>query len=129
MVLKLAPRVNGDGEISLDLEADYKALGSQTFNTVPAISERQFKGTVTIGEGQWAVLAGMDENTRSITRNGLLGLSQIPGLNQFLSENTRDTQTSSTLLVIKPTITRLPMSADISPQYLLGSRRGRRVLL
>ena len=129
LVLKLTPRVNGDGEISLDLEADYKALGAQTFNTVPAISERQFKGTVTIGEGQWAVLAGMDENTRNITRNGLLGLSQIPGLNQVLSENTRDTQTSNTLLVIKPTITRLPMSATISPQYLLGTARGERVLL
>jgi hypothetical protein len=129
LVLKMTPHVNGDGEISLDLEADYKTLGTQTFNTVPAISERQFKGTVTVDEGQWAVLAGMDENTRNITRNGLLGISQIPGLNQLLSDNTRDTQTSNTLLVIKPTITRLPMSADISPQYLLGTARGERVIL
>ena len=129
LILKMTPRVNGDGEIALDLEADYKALGTQTFNTVPSILERQFKGNVTIPEGQWAVLAGMDETTTTITRNGLFGLSQIPWLNQALSENTRDTQTSNTLLVIKPTITRLPMSADISPQYLLGTARGERVLL
>lgn len=129
LVLKLTPRVNGDGDISLDLEADYKTLGTQTFNTVPSVGERQFKGSVTIPEGQWAVLAGMDETTRNVTRNGLFGLSQIPGLNQLLSENTRDTQTSNTLLVIKPTITRLPMSADISPQYLLGTTRGERVIL
>jgi hypothetical protein len=36
---------------------------------------------------------------------------------------------SDTLLVIKPTITRLPMSAQISPQYFLGPERGERVLL
>lgn len=129
LVLKMTPRVNGDGEIALEIEADYKTLGTQTFNTVPAISERQFKGNVTLNEGQWAVLAGMDETTRNLTRNGLIGLSQIPGLNQILSENTRDTTSSDTLLVIKPTITRLPMSGDISPQYLLGTQYGERVLL
>ncbi len=129
LVLKMTPRVNGDGDISLDIEADYKTLGTQTFNTVPAIAERQFKGTVVVGQGQWAVLAGLDETTRNVTRTGLIGLSQIPWLNQILSENTRDTQSSSTLLVIKPTITSLPMSADISPQFLLGQQHGERVLL
>jgi type II secretory pathway component GspD/PulD (secretin) len=129
LVLKMTPRVSGDGDISLDIEADYKALGTQTFNTVPAISERQFKGSIVVGEGQWAVLAGMDETTRNVTRSGLIGLSQIPWLNQILSENTRNTQTSNTLLLIKPTITRLPMSADISPQFLLGQQHGERVLL
>jgi hypothetical protein len=59
----------------------------------------------------------------------LVGLSQMPGLDQLLSENTRDTESSQTLLLVKPTITRLPMSNAISPQYLLGPVRGKRVLL
>ncbi len=129
ILLKLTPRVNGDGDISLEVEADLKALGTQTYDTVPAISEREFKGSVRMREGQWAVIAGLDVETRSVTRNGLLGLSHIPGLSQLLSENTRDTQTSKTLLVIKPSITRLPMSESISPQYFLGTSRGERVLL
>lgn len=129
LLLKMTPRVNGDGDISIDVEAEVKALGTQTFNTVPSISERQFKGSVSLREGEWAVVAGMDLDTSNITRNGLLGLSQISGLNQVLSENTRDRQTSSTLLILKPRITRLPMSADISPQFFLGPVRGERVLL
>ena len=36
---------------------------------------------------------------------------------------------SSTLVVIKPTITRLPMSNTVTPQYLLGPVRGERVVL
>ncbi len=129
IVVKMIPRINGDGDLWLDVDAEYKALGTQTFNTVPAVLQREFKGTVTLREGEWAVLAGMDQNSRSITRNGLLGLSQIPGLNQILAENNRDAATSSTLLVIKPTITRLPMSSSISPQYFIGPVRGERVLM
>jgi general secretion pathway protein D len=129
LVLKLTPHVNGDGDVGLDLEAEYKALGTQTINTVPTISQRRFKGNVMLRQGQWAVLAGIDENTRTVTRNGLVGVAQIPGLNQVLGENTRDDKAEHTLLVIKPTITRLPMSGLTSPQYLLGPIGGARVLL
>ena len=129
LVLKLTPHVNGDGDVGLDVEAEYKALGAQRINTVPSITQRRFKGSVMMREGQWAVLAGIDENTRTVSRNGLIGIAQLPGLNQVLSENTRDNKEEHTLLVIKPTITRLPMSGLISPQYLLGPIGGARVLL
>jgi general secretion pathway protein D len=129
LLLKLTPRVNGSGDIALDVEAEYKALGTHTLNTVPSVAQRKFTGTVGLREGEWAVLAGLDESSTSVTRNGMAGLANIPGLNQALSENTRDRKTSGTLVVIKPTITRLPMSPSISPQYLLGSIRGARVLL
>ncbi|MGA8028514.1 MAG: type II and III secretion system protein [Bryobacteraceae bacterium] len=129
LILKLIPHVSGDGDISLDVDAEVKSLGTQTYDTVPAIDEREFKGSITLREGQWAVIAGLDAINRSVTRNGLAGLSSIPGLKQLLSENTRDTNTSKTLLVIKPTITRLPMSESISPQYFVGSQHGERVVL
>ena len=120
--------MNGDGEIALDLEAEYKALGTQTFNTVPSVSQRKFTGNVVLREGEWAVLAGLDQESRSHTRNGLAGLSEIPGLDE-VSENTRDHSVNKTLIVIKPNVTRLPMSESISPQYLLGPVKGAKVLL
>jgi type II secretory pathway component GspD/PulD (secretin) len=129
ILLKMTPRVNGEGNISLDLEASYKSLGAETIESIPAIAQREFKGNIRLREGEWAVIAGLNSRSQSRTRNGLIGLSDIPGLNQVFSENTRDTAMSDTLLVIKPTITRLPMSAGISPQYFVGSARGDRVLL
>lgn len=129
LILKLTPHVNGEGNIDINLEANYKTLGTQTFNTVPSVAERSFKGTVSLRQGQWAILAGIDSTASSISRSGLIGLGSIPWLNQLLTENTRDTQTSNLLLVIKPTITRLPMSDVISPQFLLGTRHGQRVLI
>lgn len=127
--LKMSPRINGEGEVAIEVEAAFKSLGTQAIDTVPEINEREFKGTVTLREGQLAVLAGMVSSSFSKTKNGLAGLSQIPGLEQVLAEHTRDTQTSQTLVVIKPTITRLPMSPSVSPQYLLGPVRGERVVL
>ena len=79
LVLKLTPKVNGDGEIAINVEAAYKALGTETFNTVPAVLDREFKGSIMVREGEMAVIAGLDSNTQSVNRNGLIGLSQIPG--------------------------------------------------
>jgi general secretion pathway protein D len=129
LVLKLVPRVNGEGDITIDTDAQYKAVGTQTYNTVPAINQREFKGTVRLREGECAIIAGLHQDDRTTSRSGLVGLSQIPGVNQVLADNSRDHSTSDTLIVIKPTITRLPMSNTISPQFLVGAERGSRVLL
>ncbi len=129
LVLKMSPHINGEGDIDLNIEADYKSLGSQTENTVPTINERAYKGTVSLAPGQWAVMAGMDATSITYSRSGWPGIGQLPGLRELLTDTTRDTQTSNTLLVIKPTITRLPLTNVISPQFLLGPRRGERVLL
>ena len=81
LLLKITPHVNGDGEIALDLEAEFKSLGSQTFNTIPAISERAFKGSVDIREGQWAIIAGLDSSSTTFSRSGLAGIGQFQELN------------------------------------------------
>ncbi|MDQ2839920.1 MAG: type II and III secretion system protein, partial [Acidobacteriota bacterium] len=111
------------------LEADFKSLGSQTYNTVPAIAERAFKGSLTLRPGEWAIVAGLDSSTDTFSRTGLAGIGQIPGLKQLLTQTNRESQTSNTLIVIRPTITALPMTGLISPEFLLGPRRGARVLL
>ncbi|HEX4168801.1 MAG TPA: type II and III secretion system protein [Bryobacteraceae bacterium] len=129
LILKMTPHINGEGDIVLDVETDYKSLGAQTFNTVPAINERAYKGTVSLRPGEWAVMAGMDSTTATFSRSGWPGLGQIPGLRELLTDTTRDNQTSNTLIVIKPTIMRLPLTDVISPQFFLGPRRGERVLI
>ena len=37
IVLKVKPDLHGDGDISMDVHAEYLALGGQTFNTVPTL--------------------------------------------------------------------------------------------
>jgi len=129
LLLKMKPHVSGSGDVSLEVEAQDDALGTQTIDTVPEVAERIFKGNITLREGEWAIIAGLDANTNTNNRSGLPGLAQIPGVDEVLAENTRERRTSKLLLVIKPTITRLPMSDTISPQYLVGPHGGERVIL
>jgi general secretion pathway protein D len=129
LLIKVGAHVTGDQDVSLELEAESKALGTAIIDSVPSIAQRTFKGSVRLRPGEWAVLAGLNSDSVSNSRSGILGLSSIAGLNQVLSENTRSHIKSDLLIVIKPTITTLPMSNGISPQYLLGPQRGWRVIL
>jgi general secretion pathway protein D len=128
LLLKVVPHVRGDGDISLDLEAQFQSLGNIVLNTVPSINERVFKGNLTLEEGQWAIVAGMQDDTHSLSKTGFPGLDRLPGLQTIFTQTTREHRTSDTLVLIKPTITRLPMSNEISPQFLIGPQRGSRVV-
>ncbi len=126
--LKVSPHVRGNGSIAVDLESEYRTLGSTSLNGVPSINQRSFKGSVTLGEGQWAIIAGMQEEDRSVSKSGVAGLGSLPGVGNLFAQTVRDHRLSDTLVLLKPTITRLPMSGEISPQYLLGPQRGQSVL-
>lgn len=129
IVLKLSPHISGTGDVAMDVEADYKALSGITYDTVPGISERTYKGSVRLAENEYAIIAGLTDDESTFSRSGLPGLSNIPGLNQVLAQNQPTRSSSDTLLLIQPTITRLPMSNEISPQFLLGTAHGERVVL
>lgn len=127
--MKVTPHIFGSGEIALDVEVNYKTLGSIVLNTVPSINVREFKGTVRLVEGQSAVIAGMDSESLITTRSGIAGLADIPYVNEFLAENTRNKQFSRTMVVLKPVVTRPPASDRIIPQIASGAENGERVLL
>ena len=129
VVLKITPRVYGEGDIGLDIEVGYKSLGSITFNTVPSVNEQEFKAQVRLKEGEWAVIAGLDAESKTLTRTGIFGLVQLPYLNEVLAENTRTSDSSKTLIVIKPHLSRLPPDPLQSPVFLFGGDNGAKVLM
>jgi general secretion pathway protein D len=128
VVLKLKPQLHADGDVSLDVEAQYQALGTLTFNTVPEILDREFKGSVRLHVGQWAVLAGLDTQTSTESHTGLPGLTEVPGLREVLSEVNRSHLNSQTLVLLKPHVLRDNPLID-GPEYYYGSDFGRKVLL
>jgi general secretion pathway protein D len=129
VVLKITPHVFGDGDIGLDVEVAYKSLGPITFAAIPEVNEQEFKASVRLREGEWAVLAGLDAETRNLTRTGIFGLVQLPYLNEVLAENTRSHDSSKTMVVIKPRISLLPPNPQDAPQYFFGGDNGAKVLL
>lgn len=104
LTLKATPRVHLDGDVSIQVEAEYKVLGNGEFNGIPVIANRKFASTVRLRKGEWAVVMGILSATEARTLTGLPGLTQIPVLNSILARNTRSQQTGEALIVIKPHI-------------------------
>lgn len=123
--LKLTPHVHNSDNIGLDLEAQYETLGAIVLNTVPSINQRQFKGSLIVPEGQWAVIGGIIEEQKSVTKSGFPGLGEIKGLELLFAETTRTNTKTQVLLVIKPTLlTEAPVTdyAGISMGPVNGDR-------
>ena len=70
LVLKITPTVHEDMEVTLDVDAEFKALGSGSFDGIPVIDSRQYQGKVRLKDGEWAVVAGMLSTTDAETPTG-----------------------------------------------------------
>lgn len=106
LTVKAKPSITSDNSVSMQLEINLRALAGQSINGVPVIGNREYKGSISLENGEPAVVAG--QISRSETRNlsGIPGLSEIPLLNKITSTNTKQTEYDELLVVITPHITR-----------------------
>jgi len=106
LTVKAKPSITSDSNVSLQLEINLRALAGQSINGVPIIGNREYKGSISLENGEPAVVAG--QISRSETRNlsGIPGLGQIPLLNKITATNTKQTEYDELLVVITPHITR-----------------------
>ncbi|HYG99201.1 MAG TPA: type II and III secretion system protein [Terriglobales bacterium] len=112
LTLKAKPQIHGDSAVTLDLDLALKTLGSQSFNGVPVIQNRQYKGMITVKNGEPAVLAGIISNSEHRSLRGLPGIGYVPVLNRLgASEQKEDTRTEL-VVVITPFIVRSNNSAS-----------------
>jgi len=102
--LKAKPIVHGDGSVSLDLEMQVRSLTGQSANGVPVISNREYKGSINLKDGEPAVVAGEVSRTDSLSMSGIPGLGFLPVLNQAMVNNTKQEDDDELMVVITPHI-------------------------
>lgn len=102
--VKAKPTVHGNGDISLSLELQVRSLTGQSANGVPVISNREFKGSITLRDGEPAVVAGEISDIDQRSLSGIPGLGFMPGLNQVMVSNTSEKTQDELLIVITPQV-------------------------
>lgn len=102
--LKVTPRVHDSDEVSLQVEAEFKVLGTGSFNGIPVIANRKFASTVRLRQGEWAVISGLLSATEARSVSGIAGLGRIPLLSHVVNNNSKSLNSGEALLVIKPRI-------------------------
>jgi hypothetical protein len=110
LLLKVTPFVHSLDEVTLEIEVEFKMLGSGSLNGVPVIANRKYQGKIRLKTSEWAIVAGLLDETKSNTVTGIPGVKDIPGLGVLLRENYKSSDKNNVLVVIKPRVTSLPGS-------------------
>ncbi len=100
--VKAKPIVHGDGSVTVQLELQVRSLTGQSDNGVPVISNREYKGSVTLKDGEPAFIAGEISKTDTLSMSGIPGLGAIPGLNMAMVNNTKNEQDGELMIAITP---------------------------
>lgn len=100
--VKVKPTVHGDGSVTLQLELQVRSLTGQSDNGVPVISNREYKGSITLKDGEPAFVAGQISRTDTLSMSGIPGLGAIPGLNQAMVTNTKQENDDELMIAITP---------------------------
>jgi tetratricopeptide (TPR) repeat protein len=100
--VKAKPAIHGNGDVSLNLELQVRALTGQSANGVPVISNQEFTGAIRLRDGEPAVVAGQVSLNEQRSMTGIPGLGSLPLLNQGLLSNTRENDEDELMIVITP---------------------------
>lgn len=100
--MKAKPTVHGDGSVSLQLELQVRSLTGQSDNGVPVISNREYKGSINLSDGEPAVVAGEVSRTDTLSMSGIPGLGAVPGINQVMVSNGKQEDTDELMIIITP---------------------------
>ncbi len=119
--LKVTPHIHGTDSVSLDVESEFKLLSGASLDGNPVISNRKLKSTVNLGNNEWAVVAGLQQNTDSHTVAGTRGLSETPVLSQIFSQHMKEKDRSEILILMRPHLLSLPGNQTIRKDVWVGT--------
>jgi general secretion pathway protein D len=100
--LKTKPVVHGDGTISMELDLQVRSLTGQSDNGVPVISNREYKGSIQVKDGEPTFIAGQISDSDIKSMSGLPGFGSIPVLNMVMMTNTRQLDYDELMIAITP---------------------------
>ena len=116
--VKIKPTVSGNSDVSLQVEMQLRVLGAASFNGIPVISNREYKGGIALKDGEPAVVAGMITKSEQRSLSGLPGFSRVPVLQALSAENAQQEEDDEILVVITPYVVRSRDGGDPPPIWL-----------
>jgi len=125
IILRVAPRINVNGNVRLDIEQEISNVSPQTASSLtPTLSERKVKSSISVANGQTVLLAGLISEQQNNNRNGIPVLDQIQGLGNAFSHQDNTGTRTELIIFIRPQIIRDSMDAHNVAEELRSKLRG-----
>ncbi len=108
VILRVAPRINANGNVMLDIEQEISRVAdTSNANTLtPTVSQRKVRSSIAVASGQTVLLGGLMSERQDMSRGGIPGLDQVPGLGVLFSRNSGSMQRTELIIFIRPQIIR-----------------------
>ncbi|WP_339085426.1 type II secretion system secretin GspD [Hyphomicrobium sp. ghe19] len=104
VILKVTPRVNSGGLVTLDINQQVSDVADKTGNNVtsPTIQQRKIDSSIAIQSGEAVVLGGLMRESRSKGGTGLPLVSDIPGLGEVFKTHDNSKARTELMVIITP---------------------------
>lgn len=110
VILKVTPRVNDSGTITLDVAQEVSDVSPTTTSGInsPTIQQRRLASTVATKSGQMVALGGLIRDRSARSRSGVPILSQIPIVGAAFGNHATERTRTELIILLTPTIIRSP---------------------
>jgi len=105
--IKAKPQISSNNNVGLQLEMQLRNLAGQSLNGVPVIANRQYKGSISLANGEPAIVASSLTVSEMLSMTGIPGLGSIPVLNKIATTNSKTQEEDELLIVITPHVVSL----------------------
>jgi general secretion pathway protein D len=110
LTIKAKPAIHGTASVTLDMEMQLRSLLGQSFNGVPVIAQREYKGMITLQNGEPGVVVGSVSTTDQRSLSGIPGLAEVPLANKVVASNNKQVEDDELMVVITPHVLSSPVS-------------------
>ena len=118
LTLKATPHIQQNQDVALKIDLKIESLTGQTLNGNPILNSQQYTGSITLLQGESALVVSNLTRQQSAAVSGIPGLSELPGFQSTTNkENTVDV--SKLVILITPHIVRLSHTKPASRLVML----------
>jgi len=116
LVLSVTPQISEDGFVSLNIRPTISRVtgyavdpaprlaGSDFDNLIPEIQVREIESLLKVLNGRTIVLGGLMQNEHLSQKDGIPGLSRVPGIGKLFSYTTDELVKTELVIFMRPTI-------------------------
>ena len=129
ITLEVTPLIGADGSVQMEINQTANQLSSKKSkidsNELSIIGKREANSTITVADGQVAVLAGLQQNSINDTQSFFPLIGRMPVLKNILSNKTKNYIRTELILFIRPTVIRNPnQSQDLTKDIIENYEEG-----
>lgn len=118
LTLKATPQIERSGRIAMALDLKIEALSGTSLDGNPILNSRQFQSSISVGEGQTAMLVSNLNRTETAAVSGIPGLTELPGFQIPLDQNA-EKDVAQLVVMITPHVARRNMNPVAGPPMIV----------